>query len=752
MAELKTLGRQIGQPSAPDISGAITASSALGGVIQAGVKTIGGMIEANRTLEEKALIANTASEFETSYIQYKNNSNINGDTLKQFNDELDAKISGTISQAPLGGTKSFISALETQKKDYLNKALDATLKQSLVNEKRDISLGVHELQNTFVKQIEDGDLQGATSTKNHLGEMVQALEKRGASAKELIAINDANETLGLTAFYNAQLKNATSEEQRTNIIKEMSALPDTSVNTKAFNNSYKEYGRINKLYKQAEDLSVPLGNILSDQNWKNRDLDKSDSNKLVDLVEKRITNDEQGNPNYPSSPSRFQAVPSYPGQEMTYSFDEDVQAENEGRKPNRYLVEGIVKSEEAPVTRESTIFDTAKAHVIVGSKNATKFPDEVTNILYGGPGDKMAEAVRAITYVEDANFNSLQLDDEADLLYSSFKQKLRSGRNDYDKMATESRNEILKRNKSDLKLLLDVYNSSFGLSGTGLKRLNKEFKSISGVDAIESGSINSLNDFNHILKSKYVKSDGNMAVALDATKREMSRIHGKDLFTLDRYIRFPPSKMLIGQNDTQIGNQFLIQMLSHAENNKNIELPENYSRIKTATEADLMNVNYASSAKQPSKNVPQRFKPTINLTQKIPGVGTIKGQLFVKSNEFTEQNDSGQPIWEAWMRDAAGNEYPIYDENSPIKNTLILIGKSSEEIAPNYTKNLSEEKIKETVNQVLVAQGKEIFPVLDLNPKTILMNKLQRDAYVKDLENQEYAQRKVRRLLGKDEE
>lgn len=752
MAELKTLGRSIGQPSAPDISGAGQVYGNLGKVAEDVATTVGQYVKATRELEESSLLATMTNEFETDFIKYKNDPNINQGTLEAFNQQLDARVQGYSAN---GGSKEFLASLNSAKNKYANKALDSTLHQGMKNEIRDISLGIHENQNLYVNQIQDGDFGGALETKENLAKLMQALVVRGASAEDIIKVSDSTDAMGIIAEGSQRLKSARSSEERKAIMKEVFDRPDTPVNVKAATALYKQFTKIEKLNKDAEDLSIPWKNAQTGNNFENRELDGKDADKLVAIASKNIASKSEEGPVEPQPVSKYQSMPAYKGQTPTYDYEEELAAEREGRKQNTFLVDSLVQSEEAPPQRDANLFELAQAHAFIGSKNAKEFPKAIRNRLYGGNGEQANDAVTAINYVLRENAASLDLDSETDMLYTEFKIARDSGRTDYENMIKEARDAVLK-SKANIEINSAIYNSKFSLaSKSGINELNKSFKEATGVDAIKTGSTEALNNFGHILRSKFLIANGRYDTAFEAAKREMSKTHGQDTFTGGKYEAFPPTKMLQGLDETQIGNQILLQVVSHADKSGNITYPERYNRIKEANETDRMNINYISAAKQPSKNVPEKFKAGIQITQNIEGLGNITGTVFLKPNELTDQNNTGMPVWEAWMIDDMGREHPIIDNTSPVRNRLLIIGKSAQEFAPNYTKNLDDQKIQEIANEVLVEEGTKLYRGTSWSPLAIIddyKNYKSFKAYINDTSNKERVEKKVKKVLGKENE
>lgn len=453
--------------------------------------------------------------------------------------------------------------------------------------------------------------------------------------------------------------------------------------------------------------------------------------------------------------------------------------------------------------REPSLFELAQAHVFAGTPNSTLFTDKVSDIVMAGPGEEMSKAVSAINYVYDKDVNVLNLDEKEDMIYSEFKLMRDAGRTDYDQMAIEARNAITKKSQADLKLLTDQYNSSFSTVGKGANELNKLFKKAIGFDAIKTESFDSFNDFNRILRQKYILSNGNIKTAVDAATREMARIHGADKFseykgdltssflkplgtaTRDvipgvefmqglsssnyQYTRYAPTKVLAGLTPTQIQNQFLEQIVMAAERNPNIILPEHFNKIKDATDAQKMKENLSYPPPDWSAELGD-LNSAIYIKQKVDGINEVEGRLFFRANSATVQNESGQVAWEVWMQDRSGRVFPVIDNDSPYQNRLVVIGQSLQEFVPEYAANQSEEDIQKAINEKLAKEGRELYPLFTQKGTSLsdpttwspvpflssamsaTQNYKARKAYREDLKNKEEAERKIKAIMGRKEE
>lgn len=751
MPELKSLGRQIAQPSAPDLSGAADVYTGLGNIVTKAAQTVGEYVQANNTLIEKSVVAKANNDFETSYINYKNNPNISMDTLAQFQQELQAQTEGLLQAVPQGREKSAAASLSSLVNDYSNKALNDTLQQAQKNEMRDLSLAMYDIENAYTNQISQGDKAGALETQVNFEQTLQAMAQRGASAKEITSLIKNMKVSGITAEINKTLKEAPTESHRVEVMKYwLSTLDDSPENMTAINAGWKEFTRLNKLYAEADAASPIIQNSMSGYAYANRNAPKDIANKLVRGVANTMQNKEQeaqetGRP-LPGK-IQYQATPVFKGQEKTFDFNEESAAIQEGRPQNFYAVEATAETLEAPRIGQPELFKLAKAHAYIGSKNSTEFPDAVGNILHGGSGQLMNDAVTAINDVFETNPGSLELDSETEALYQEFKSLRDTGRTDYDEMRKQVLSTI-----NTAKKEIDINTKIFDHKYANIDNLNKEFKKATGVDAIKTGSTVALREFGRIYKSKFLQS-ANFQNALEMANRDISRVAAEDNFTGGQYVNFAPTKMLQGMNDTQIGNLFILQLVNFADKNKNFVMEENYKAIKDASDYDRALVHYASSVKLTEKeegerNVPVKYSNSnvIRVSQIKPGEGVINGTFFAKPTSLTAQNNLGIPVWEAWMIDDLGRPFPIIDDTSPSNNTLLIYGRSLQEFAPEYTKNQSQEKIDDIIEQQLYDEGRAIYGIKSYIPYTAA--RASKKSYVKDLENIKRVSKKVGKQFG----
>lgn len=766
MAELKKLPRNIFEGKAPNIQGAAETYQALGDVASSGFKAIGEMVKANNVIEEKTLKAKASTDLERLQLQYSADPMLNLEKVGMYQQEANAIIMGYVSNAGDAYAKSLASGLEEVSADFTTKLMGDAHQAVIKNDRRDISLAINEIQNSLVKNTQAGDLEQAKINREDLASLLKAYYERGGSAKEIQDISDTTDTLVISSHYKQKLKNAASEQERTKIMQEMFTLDDTPVNAAAINQAWTEFGRLNKLYKEADSITGPLNNIATGQTHNNFNLPAKEADNVVKYLADKFANGAEEAPESPREMPDFEALPAnIPDKPSDAITPDDV-------------TEGIARDMQTPVSREPSLFELAEAHAMVGAKNATAFPTAVSNNLMAGDGMAAVQAATAIEYVYSKNEPSLELDSKTDTVYTEFKLMKDSGRTDYDAMIAEARNSVLKLSQTDLKLNTDIFNSSYSTtSGKGLENLTKAFKEATGNS---NASTKALNDFYHIYRAKYLLADGKSNVALETAKREMARAHGSDKFSstsdnIDQalfrpigdvaaslvpttelllglhssdfeYVRFPPSKIMAGLSDTQIQNQLLEQIVFSAETNKNIILPEHYLKIKDAKDTEKMNNNIAYPPPSWSAELGD-LSAAIYITQNIPEIGDIEGRVFLKSNNLTTQNNSGKPVWEVWMQDRMGRQFPVRDDSSPYNNTLLFVGGSAEDFAPEWAAKFNEDKLQKSVEDLLTREGRELYPRMSWNPNTIKRNYSNRKAYREELANRKRAEQKIKKIL-----
>ncbi len=495
------------------------------------------------------------------------------------------------------------------------------------------------------------------------------------------------------------------------------------------------------------------------------------------------------NPDDPAHKYDFRAAykdganPNYNDKAKAYLWKADYQLDEMAKNTDATTItNGLASSLDARQKRAPTLFEIARAQAIVGSKNSTVLNDKVQPMLFAGGGQQAKEAAEAIQFVYDTNPQALQLDDKTDMLYTEFNLMRQQGRTDYDEMIKEARNVVLVKSDSDLKVNSDIFNSTYNIvGGKGHQELNKLFKQATGYDAIATGSTKSLNDFYHALKSKYLIADGRMTSALDSTKREMVMVHGADKFSyVDQslepgflragseiasliappiealqglsssnfqYVRFPPTKILAGMEPNQIQNMFQEQIVRAAERIPNIKISEHYKDIKKANDTEKMTRNLAYPPPTWSTEY-GKLDAAMYLSTKVEGVGDIEGRVFFKASNATMQNASGLPAWEVWIQDRTGREFPVQDDKSPYNNTLIVVGQTADRFAPKWTADLNAANIQNNIDELLIQQGRAVYPRFSWNPSTVSENYNKRKAYREELGNIEKASRQINKVMN----
>ncbi len=772
MAEIKTDQRQIAQPNAPDLSEGAKAYAAFGQAVQSISGAVGDYVKANRVIEEKTLLAGASQDLERLQLKYMADPELSLDKVAQFQLESKAISDGWLQGANKAYAKTLNTDLQSVSSKLTTKLMGASYQRSVQNERRDIAISINEYQDSYVNNIAEGDYESAAKNKQDLDQLIDAYKEHGASAKELIHVSQATETMGLATRAMVALKRAPTEQARIEVMQEMTKLPDTPANTAAFNAAYKEFTRLNKLYKEGEDLSGPLQNMLTGNSWQNTSLDAKRSDALVAVTAKNIANRGMPQTETVQSVPVYQALPAFKGQAPTYDFNEEINAWREGREIRRYLVNQTAQALDAPVEKEPTFYEIAQAHALVNSMNSTEFPKQATNRLLAGAGEQAKEAVEALNFVTETAPATVDLDTRTDMIYSEFKIMKEAGRTDYDNMILEARKTVNSVNDTDIKLYKDMFEAEYSTVGSKAKSLNKAFIEATGINALNTNSQDAFNDFFHYFRTKYITSKGNTASALDAAKRQMVKIHGADrfssttedltagsissvLFSLPAvydfsYVRYAPTKLLSGLTPTQINNQLTEQLVALSERNKNVKVPEHYKSIVHANDTEKMERNLSFPAPLWSKEH-AAIDPANYITQNIEGAGEVEGRVFLKSNSLTAQNNTGMPVWEVWMQDRLGREHPVIDNSSSVNNIMLFKGQTAEMFAPEWAQAQDEKDINEAINRVLTEEGRVLYPVVSMTP---VNSYLQRKAYTEDLKNIERVKEKVTKIIktGKGEQ
>lgn len=818
MAELKVNDRQIAQPNAPDISGLAKAVGNLGQaksqVFGALADTTGDYIQANRTIEEKSLLAGASTAIERAKIDFENNPQLTMEGVQQFGQMSQEIIDGYAQniKAP-SSLRTFLASTKEIQNKSVTGLMGHASKIAYSNELRELSLNVKEYQGLVAQNLYDGDIDSAVKNADNLNSMLQSMGTKGFSAAELTAAKESTESLYLATQGMMEVKNSSPDKWEA--ISKAYSLSPTDAHRKASGQINAYIKMLQRFRKQGSDIAEPLKNITTGSAYLNRNL----SAKIAQATEDHIngvsntdsnivTND--GLPNLPSgiliSPNGKKPQPiSYDSQKnsLVATFEDaggkvfdyykqpdglvspGVEREGgspsaateqtaSGELPRRSLkitsyvndlltsvfIDNKIASSEgkiAPVEKPS-LFQMAETRLIVGSPNATALDNQLSGAFHAGSGAQCVEAMTAINRIEQQNPDALILDDETDMMYSLFKIEYEAGRRDVDNIIKETRDVTLKLNRVNLKENKALYRSSLGLSGgKPLKNLTKLFSDFTGIDPDKTDSRSALIDFNRILETKFLLADGKLAPALDATKREMTRTYGADSLSNGSYVKYPSSIMMSGLEPAMRNNIFLKQVVSFADKNKNIELPEKYNNIKTMPQEDKATINVAYEPFMPH-TPPTPFTQLIKLysnespenapiliTQNIPGVGKVSGKLLLKNIPLTAQNDLGEPIWAAYIVDSVGREFPINDEKSPYQQTLILRGMTAKEFVPDYADYLEQEKFTEMYNKILINDARKLYSRISLTP---VVNYLARKEYVGEEKNITYAKKRARAALG----
>ena len=837
MAELKKLPSRILSPSAPNISKLAESYEKTGKIIETGLAQIGNVVKANTMLEGESMKAQASLGIERLSQEYFNDPMLDSEKVHEFSQKAIGIASGYYDIASPVYADKLADDLNNTTQSYVTKLMDETNKNRLRNEKNLIALSISQIQDAFVRNTQAGNLDLADQNKESLAQLLAAYYDKGATAKEVEDVSKTTEKLGLESAYKAALKAASTVEDRTKIMRDMFDLPDTEVNTAAINAVYSEFNRLNKIYKDAIDVTPIFENIASNSTYKNYNYDPSVSNEAVKIIAQNIANGvtdpltleklkpyqalpaqigdnltaktvlspdgeqkfqewyrkwaEKGhyhpNPDDPSHTIQYDfraafkdgANPTYNEKTKAYVWKSDYVLDERAKSANaETITNGLASALDMKPKRAPTLFEIARAQAIVGSGNATVLNDKVQNMLFAGRGEQAKEAAEAIQFVYDENYQALQLDDKTDMLYTEFNLMRQQGRTDYDAMIKEARDLILAKSDIDIKTNSDIFNSKYSLTGKGAQELNKLFEKTTGYDALKTGSTKSLVDFYHAYKSKYLLADGRIASALDATKREMVMAHGADKFSyvdqsletgfIDaaatimsfggsatwglsqsnyQYVRFPPTKVLAGMEPNQIQNMFQEQIVRAAERIPSIKISEHYKAIKNANDTEKMTRNLAFPAPTWSTEF-DSLDASMYLTTKVQGAGEIEGRVFFKSSSVTMQNASGRPAWEVWIQDRTGREFPVQDDKSPYNNTLIVVGDTADRFAPKWTADLNAANIQNNIDELLIQQGRAVYPRFSWNPSTVSENYNKRKAYREELGNIEKASRQINKVMN----
>ena len=193
--------------------------------------------------------------------------------IQEFAQKANGIISGYYDVASPVYADKMATDLNNTTESYITKLMNESYKNTVRNENTQIALTISELQDSFVRNKQSGNEAAALQNKESIAQLMGASFARGASASQLEDIAKTTEKLEIEAVYKKALKAAPSEAARKKIMQEMFNLPDTDVNTSAINAVYSEYTRLNKIYKEAQDVSPIFNNIAANTTYKNYNAD-----------------------------------------------------------------------------------------------------------------------------------------------------------------------------------------------------------------------------------------------------------------------------------------------------------------------------------------------------------------------------------------------------------------------------------------------------------------------------------------------
>jgi len=729
MPSLTVDQRKIGTPSAPDVSAVGEAHATLGKVVQGVAASVGDYVKNVRVLEEKAIIATATNQLELAYITAKNNPQLTTQSLPEFSKQIDQITMGAMSVAQPASLPGLESEMKQLSQKYQMKLTDTAMQNELALTLKEANLTINEIKDDYERNIQSGDIQSAARSKKDLEELTQAYSDMGAPAKTISSIEFDAQVAEVRGYFTKRMKEAPSQEARKKVLHEMSALPMTNVNNKAFNDVYKQYNIITKLHKEGMDIAEPLNNVYTGNSYKNYTLDQKKSDEVEETLAKQSTQSQTPQVNTPNvTPSPFFGVNS----KKTYKHYTD---ENGNvRDVNNFIAETVVDEKQTAPTRELGLLERAHIRAEAGTVNGKKFDNALINALMAGNGDVAAEAVQAITYVYQKNENALSLPAEAEIVYRKAKRMIDGGSNNYQNVFDSIRAESSKISAEDIKHYDELFKEQF----SSPNKIAKVMKKYVGANVSLDESAPAFIDYKRVLNSNFILSKGDMETAIDTTNREMSRTHGTDAFSNGAYVRYPVTKMMPGLTEEQIRNQLLMRVVTSG--NDKLSYQDSYNDIKSATEADLMNHNYTDDLSQ-IRNQPVRVE------YNGPN-GKVKGELYLKSNEFTAQSGTDKPVWEIWIKTDQDKKYPIIDDRSPVRNTMMFSALTQFEMAPEYTKQLSKEEINKKVNDLMNNEGMSLYRSTLTDKGNIILAEQIRNAYMKSPENRAMAESKIRKAMG----
>jgi hypothetical protein len=158
MAELKPLGRAIGQPNAPDISAAASAAGALGEVVQGVSKAVGAYKKASDEMEASILYTDLSHNLNKQFVDFSHPTQIaTGEAAQAYANNADAYIEGVLRTAP----RSQIKGLREKLKGVVNSNSLQLLKQtqdySVKKAKSEIDIAVDEAKRNYAEASASGN-------------------------------------------------------------------------------------------------------------------------------------------------------------------------------------------------------------------------------------------------------------------------------------------------------------------------------------------------------------------------------------------------------------------------------------------------------------------------------------------------------------------------------------------------------------------------------------------------------------------
>lgn len=708
MADLITTNRNIGQPNAPDISGAAKAVGALGQIVDQGAQKVGDYVHANNVAQSNALLVGAKDTFEKSYIAYSNDPMQDEAKLLQLNAQFDAVSDAYIQQAPRGMGKGLATEMGKLKNDYFNKALDSTQKTLLKNSIADATLTVNKMMEDSARAVASGDAVMAKELNDRLNAQLQAMRHMGVPAKQLINAKNQADSLEIYSVGAEIMKRARTPEERMSVVYEAMNLPKTDANNKAASMLYTEASRLNKVFKQGADLGYIAERTAAEERFKNNSVPTKDANAFLNMNARALDLAAQQMPNKEVSPP--QALLS--GSDLGTSVNEDYGLPENWEATQQDIGLTIGNKILSGGNGEPSLMALGEVQAANNLTKATAFTNRISDAFYAGTGQQAFEAYTVFNKVYTDNPNAFDLDEKSFDMFTKFRQNVRGGSTDYDEVIKGVRDLVL--NKAPLNHKRNKEAFSHMMSGPkGAELLNSWFKSATGIDAKKSGSNKALTDYEELVGQKYVDLDGDLTQALERANDLFGKSHGSDMFSNvvngeKQVVLYPPTQVL-GMGSTGVNNQLAQTIYADVlGGNKRVRLSGDYKKLENATEEDLM-YNKRIVAGPSFDDFTFRVDPQ-EIEVKLNDDTWVKGEAFLKANEFTEQNSSGKPVWEVWIRDKMGRVHPVPSNNSPVNNTMLFFGKTKEEFVPGIYKQDVENEVVRQREITLQEQGKAIWP------------------------------------------